>query len=238
MAQALAGCVSQPSQTPLQILNQDSPESNTATVQSPQKQSNETISESRDSAIVVTQLAERVSRIALDKQPPAVQKKSSADTVWVFHIAPELAYDILSRSKNGQRNHVDIKITGVKMTLGLDLTFYLGESVDEQVLEHEYGHAAIARHKYAQCEKVARNCAALIVGRTYHGDGDSVDAACIAATTEAARTLASMYQDKTNGCVTLASNVYDQLEQHGRKHDKSQKNIEQAEAAAQARCKE
>jgi hypothetical protein len=183
-------------------------------------------------AISVVKLEERVSRRRLEDQPPQVRHTFGADTIWRFHLSPQISYDILSDKQSGGTHTAAVKITAVKMTLALNITYFLSAEVNENVLEHEYGHAKICRHRYAHAEEIARSCARHILGRQFEGTGKDIDSACTAATTKAAEEVGRSYDEQTNGYVTRASKIYDQLEDHGRKHERSDKNIDTAEEMA------
>ncbi|HEY9783815.1 MAG TPA: hypothetical protein V6D17_00345, partial [Candidatus Obscuribacterales bacterium] len=139
-----------------------------------------------------------------------------ATTNWDFHYVVDLSYDIASSKKTGEDTCVVIKITRAHIKLELPMVIWIPENVDEKLLSHEDGHKQIAEDIYKNADAVAADQARAMLNATFTGKGKNEHEACADAVHAAATELNRQYRKEVLDYSKRASDLYDDLTQHGK----------------------
>lgn len=134
-----------------------------------------------------------------------------ANTHWYFRTRPKFDFEIVEKNSEKGTSRVKLLIKAVDVELALPITIWLPEGANEEVIAHENGHVAICERLYKDANVFASEAARSVVGQTFEGHGDSLQAACQLALNKASLLLARRYSEKTVDVVNQVSQYYDQL---------------------------
>jgi hypothetical protein len=110
--------------------------------------------------------------------------------------------------------HATVKVSRVKMVLGLRIAVWVPREATEQVIEHEQGHRQISEHYYQAADKVAGQIAASYVGREFFVSGANLDAEINRRLEDAGREITQEYNRGLNP--EPAQQRYDEVTDHSR----------------------
>ena len=124
-----------------------------------------------------------------------------------------------SASLTGERNpsdasHAMLTITGVTVTLGLNLTIWVPIGAMPHVLDHEDGHRQISEHFYQQADGIAERIAETYIGRQVPIAGADLNAAANDALRQRAAEFTKEYNRELNP--EPAQQIYDNITDHSR----------------------
>jgi hypothetical protein len=143
---------------------------------------------------------------------------ADAQTNWTFHCYTKFKYDLIKiqrnqsdNPKNDKKVAVVLSIRRVKMTLSLPMTIWLADGAHRAIQYHEDGHKQICEKIYKNAEIIARNSCIPIIGKTFSGQGSSVDDATLQALKAANETICQSYRSGTVNIANHVSTIYDHL---------------------------
>jgi hypothetical protein len=86
--------------------------------------------------------------------------------------------------------HATVSVTGVKVTLQLNINIWLPAGAAQNMIEHEEGHRQISEYSYQTADKLAERIAAGYIGKQVEITGTDLDA-------ESSKTLQQLASDIT-----------------------------------------
>jgi hypothetical protein len=86
--------------------------------------------------------------------------------------------------------HATVSVTGVKVTLQLNINIWLPTGAAQNMIEHEEGHRQISEYSYQTADKLAERIAAGYIGKQVEITGTDLDA-------ESSKTLQQLASDIT-----------------------------------------
>lgn len=164
--------------------------------------------------------------VNIDRKPATVERKfldkaqveqlikeegREAHTDWVFACESDLGFHIESKDVSPGYAKVDLKITQVNLKLSLPIVVWIEKDARPYVVSHEDGHVEICKRIYDNAEKAARLSADGVLGRTFMGQGDTLDQACKQALNLAVAELHESYHKQTLESANRISEAYDHL---------------------------
>jgi hypothetical protein len=151
------------------------------------------------------------------KEMPKLDAGESAVTASQFECKVELAYAQQGRRRDADGCTASVRVQGVRAVLELRVIIWLPEHAPDKLKAHEEGHRQIAERVYKDAEKVAREAAKAIDGKTVSGTAGDCAAAERQATQDAANRFCHAYLDRTAAVSAAVGDTYDQLTRHGTK---------------------
>ena len=180
-------------------------------------------------------------KVKIDKKKLATQAKDIlasdhdiAQTDWLFSIEPEIDFAIKEEKKGKDGFHIWIKITGVKLKLGLPITTTISDNAPKYVAEHENGHVKICTRIYKDARAFAQSAAQGVLGKTVEGFGSDKKLALSNALQIVAQDIAAPYRVSTVALADVVSSNYDQLCEKEDRKELVDKTIEDAFLAAKS----
>lgn len=164
--------------------------------------------------------------VNIDRKPATVERKflnkeqverlikeegREAHTDWVFACESDLGFHIESKDVSPGYAKVDIKITRVNLALSLPMVIWMEKDARPYVVSHEEGHVEICKRIFDDAENAARLCADRVIGKTFMGQGDTLDQACKQALDLAVQELHESYHKETLEKANRISEAYDHL---------------------------
>lgn len=125
----------------------------------------------------------------------------------------------LNASVGGQPKATDathgiVTVSGVKVSLQLNVTIWTPVDPTLRVVEHEQGHRQISEFYYQTADKLAERIASTYVGKQVEISGGDLSAASSKALQQLAVDITNDYNNQLNAGATQA--LYDTLTDHGR----------------------
>ncbi len=110
--------------------------------------------------------------------------------------------------------HATVTITGIKVTLALNITIWMPADSAQRLIEHENGHRQISEFYYQTADKLAERIAATYMGRQFEISGADLDAESNKTLHQLAADLVAEYNKQLDPGPTQL--LYDSITDHGR----------------------
>lgn len=179
-----------------------------------------------------TAFAASVEAVTVTKEPPKVQTRTFDHTnpgpevpikgreAATTHCSYDYVVDIGLQSISSRRNE-DIyahtfKITRLAVRLNLPITFWLPDTVNQRLREHEDGHRQIYEEIYSNAEKTAARQAQEILSETFIGQGKTLEDAQNDAKTKIAIELNRRYGNEILAYARMVTQLYDNATKSGK----------------------
>ncbi|HWE94099.1 MAG TPA: hypothetical protein VG269_09065 [Tepidisphaeraceae bacterium] len=147
---------------------------------------------------------------------PRLNQGESAVTYTVFGCAANARYSVIDRKAAAGQKVATIELSGLQLTLRLQVVIYLPKNAPEKLKAHEEGHRRIAEQVYRErAETAAREVAADADHRKYEGEGGTAAAATKAAVQSAINPVAGGYLKLTADVSARVGEIYDDITAHG-----------------------
>jgi hypothetical protein len=143
-----------------------------------------------------------------DMPPLVAPETAECDTNYISDAS------VSGRSRRLDATHVEVTVTGLKVTLELKINIWLPEGATQQVIEHEEGHQQISEHYYRDADKVAEKVAAEHIGETVSVSGSDLDSEINTALQKIGAEVATEYNRRLNP--NAAQQRYDDITDHSR----------------------
>jgi len=151
------------------------------------------------------------------KEMPPLKGDEAAVTASDFAVSAELSCRPVSETPAPGCVVAQVLVDSVNLTATLRITIWLPVDAPRALVEHEDGHRAISESFYADAERICREAAASVLGRTLRGTG----ATAAEARHNAIRTGA---MNLSRQCVTAmqtpsaeVNSIFDRITDHGRR---------------------
>jgi hypothetical protein len=198
---------------------------------------------------VPTSSAQTPDAVTIDKQPIVVQRRYYKDdnaakrtaktprTDWQFRCLPQISYDIVeSKTATDGRNHsVILKIKAISLKLSLPIVMRISKTEPTLTVEHEFGHVKICADVYGDADRLMRDYATSMLGKSYSGAGQTDDDACAAALKTPLAQISERFTTITNDKAKRISQFYDHLDATTKLAVKTQISLAEKKEAARAR---
>ena len=169
-----------------------------------------------------------------DKSVPAIVKRPVAVATHTFDPAsPPAEMPPLSAGENAECDsnflsnasvrgetrradaaHATLTVTGVKVTLQLNINIWVPAGASQHLLEHEQGHRQISEYYYEAADKLAERIAAAYLGRRIDISGADLDGESGKMLQQLATEINDEYNKELNPQPTQL--LYDTITDHGR----------------------
>jgi hypothetical protein len=174
------------------------------------------------SSVVINKHSPNVTERRFDPaHPPAemppLTGNEAAVTAYNLSCSVRTAYEISDIRPSGDAYTAVGRIQQVTVDLGLQIVIWLPQHANDQLIQHEYGHRAIAQRMYERADAIARAAADHLIGRTFQGTGPTRDAATHAPGQLAGEELTRAYTSQLTDPTSRIQARYDDLTEHGRK---------------------
>lgn len=169
--------------------------------------------------------------ISVTKVPPIVQTRTfdhanpgpdvpikgreAATTHCSFDYKVEIGLQSVSSRRNGDIYSHTFKITRLAVQLNLPITFWLPDTVNRRLREHEDGHRQIYEEIYSNAEKTAERQAQELLSETFIGQGKTLEDAQNDAKTKIAIELNRRYGNEILAYAKMVSQLYDNATRSG-----------------------
>ncbi|MBX9951548.1 MAG: hypothetical protein K2Y39_20425 [Candidatus Obscuribacterales bacterium] len=169
--------------------------------------------------------------ISVTKEPPIVQIKTfdhanpgpevpikgreAATTHCSFDYVVDIGLQSVSSRRNGDIYSHTFKITRLAVRLNLPITFWLPDTVNRRLREHEDGHRQIYEEIYSNAEKTAERQAQELLSETFIGQGKTLDEAQNDAKTKIGIELNRRYGNEILAYAKMVTQLYDNATRSG-----------------------
>lgn len=183
-------------------------------------------------AALCTMAEADVSGLSIVKEPPVVETKTfdhsnpgsevpikgreAATTHCYFDYNVDIGLQALSSKRAGELYSGTFKITRLAVRLSLPITFWLPDTVNNRLREHEDGHRQIYEEIYGGADKTAQRQAEAIMAETFVGQGKTMDEAKDDAKQKAGLELNRRYSNEILVYAKLVSQLYDHATASGK----------------------
>lgn len=173
------------------------------------------------SAITVEQRPAAVDTRTFDPAAPPAEMphlgpRERAITHSEFGIGAEVRVLVRGDFRQGRGMASVVEVDGLDLDLGLEITEWLPEGAPASLVEHEDGHRRISELFYQDAEAIARRLGARYVGKSFRGEGRTVEQARRAAMDGVIRELNLDYLAATHSAASRVNELFDQITSHGR----------------------
>jgi hypothetical protein len=110
--------------------------------------------------------------------------------------------------------HATLSVTGVKVTLQLNINIWLPTEAAQNMVEHEEGHRQISEYSYQTADKLAERIAAGYIGKQVEINGTDLDAESSKALQQLASEITEEYNKELSPGPT--QRLYDAITDHSR----------------------
>ena len=110
--------------------------------------------------------------------------------------------------------HATVSVTGVKVTLQLNINIWLPAVAAQNMIEHEEGHRQISEYSYQTADKLAERIAAGYIGKQVEITGTDLDAESSKALQQLAIEITDEYSRELSPGPT--QRLYDAVTDHSR----------------------
>lgn len=170
-------------------------------------------------AVTVTKDPPQVQTRTFDHAKPGPEVPLKGREAATTHISYNYVVDIglqnMSSMRNGDIYSYTFKITRLTVRLSLPITFWLPDTVDKRLREHEDGHRQIYEEIYGGADKTAQKQAQELLGQTFIGVGKTMEEAQIDAKTKIGMELNRRYGNEILSYAKLVTQLYDNATRSG-----------------------
>jgi hypothetical protein len=121
---------------------------------------------------------------------------------------------VMGKSERVDATHANVTVTGVKVTLELQINIWVPVGASQHVIEHEQGHRQISEYYYRGADAVAAQIAAGCMGKQFSVGGADLDGEVRKALQKLGADITAEYNDKLNP--NPAQQRYDDITDHSR----------------------
>ncbi len=170
-------------------------------------------------AVSVTKEAPRVETKTFDHNAPGsevpIKGREAATTHCSYDYFVDIAWKIWASKRTGETYTYTFKVTRLAVRLTLPITFWLPDTVNKRLKEHEDGHRQIYEEIYGGAEKIAERQAQEFVGETFIGVGKTQEEAQGDAKTKIGLELNRKYGREILDYAKLVTQLYDNATRSG-----------------------
>lgn len=146
--------------------------------------------------------------------PPADMPPMSPGELAVCDSNFTAKADVSGEAQESDSTHATLTITGVKMTLGLNVAIWTPEGATDHIIEHEDGHRQISEYYYQTADKLAAQIASKYIGRQVPVTGADLHAAITKTLQDLGAEITDEYDKELNPEATQLR--YDAITDHSR----------------------
>lgn len=170
-------------------------------------------------AVSVTKEPPQVKTRTFDHNDPGpevpIKGREAATTHCSFDYFVDIGLESTAKKRNGEIYTCTFKVTRLSVRLNLPITFWLPDTVNNRLREHEDGHRQIYEEIYGGAEKTAQRQAQELLGETFIGQGKNLDEAQDDAKTKIAIELNRRYGAEILTYAKLVTQLYDNATRSG-----------------------
>jgi hypothetical protein len=122
--------------------------------------------------------------------------------------------DLAGQTRQTDATHGTVTVTGIKVTLQLNLTIWVPVGVTQRVIDHEEGHRRISEYYYQTADKLAGRIARNYMGKEVEISGADLNAESTKALQQMAAEITEEYNRELNPEPTQL--LYDTITDHSR----------------------
>jgi hypothetical protein len=169
--------------------------------------------------------------VSVTKEPPQLQTRTfdhnapgpevpikgreAATTHCCFNYFVDIGLESTASKRNGDTYTYTFKVTRLAVRLELPITFWLPDTVNRQLREHEDGHRQIYEEIYGGAEKIAQRQAQELLAETFIGQGKTLDEAQDDAKVKIGFELNRRYGAEILSYAKLVTQLYDNATRSG-----------------------
>jgi hypothetical protein len=166
-------------------------------------------------AVQITKLASVYASHTFDRAAPPANMPPLGPNETAVCDADFLARsNVRGQPHRSDATHATLTITGVVMTLQLQINVWLPTEFNQTVADHEQGHRQIAEYYYQTADKLAERIASTYIGKRVEVSGPDLDAEFNKALLEVATEITNEYTTEINSNPTQL--LYDDITDHAR----------------------
>ena len=147
-----------------------------------------------------------------EKPPSNIDFDEAAKTDWQYSNSTDFSYEFDRKEQFGDRWVVKLRPVSVRVNLALKIVEFLPKGAPETLLAHEQGHVDICKRIYGRAADGAREAARSAIGRSFGGEGATLDEACADAISDATDKIDEIYRLNTVVYTNDVSEIYDYLQ--------------------------
>ena len=121
---------------------------------------------------------------------------------------------VRGETRRNDATHATLTVTGVKVTLQLNINIWVPAGASQHLIEHEKGHRQISEYYYDTADKLAERIAAAYLGRRIDISGADLNAESGKMLQQLATEINDEYNKELNPQPTQL--LYDTITDHGR----------------------
>lgn len=169
--------------------------------------------------------------VSVTKEPPVVQTRTfnhanpgpevpikgreAATTHCSYDYFVDIGLQSVASRRSGDIYSHTFKVTRLAVRLTLPITFWLPDTVNRRLREHEDGHRQIYEEIYGNAEKTAQRQAQELMGETFIGQGKTLEEAQDDAKAKIGMELNRRYGHEILTYAKLVSQLYDNATRSG-----------------------
>jgi hypothetical protein len=134
--------------------------------------------------------------------------------------------NLAGKTRQADATHGTVTVTGIKVTLQLNITIWVPSDVTEHVMDHEEGHRQISEYYYQTADKLAERIAAIYLGKEVSITGSDLNAESTKALRQLAAEITEEYNRELNTEPTQL--LYDTITDHSRNGVVAQEAVDHA----------
>ncbi len=133
----------------------------------------------KTSPVEINKEASTVEKKVFDKKlPPAEVGKEESTTVYQYVCEPELEAEIADENQVSRNKwQVRATITRARVTLKLPITVWLSQTVQNRRADFEDGHVQVCQRVFVDAHEAASAACHRVIGRTFYGEGGTLEQA-------------------------------------------------------------
>lgn len=170
-------------------------------------------------AVSVTKEPPKIETKTFDHNAPGaevpIKGREAATTHCSYDYFVDIGLENIASKRNSETYAYTFKVTRLAVRLTLPITFWLPDTVNKRLQEHEDGHRQIYEEIYGGAEKIAQRQAQELLGETFIGVGKTLEEAQGDAKTKIGLELNRRYGREILSYAKLVSQLYDNATRSG-----------------------
>lgn len=170
-------------------------------------------------AVTVTKDPPQVQTRTFDHTNPGpevpIKGREAATTHCSYSYFVDIGLQKTSSMRNGEIYSYTFKVTRLNVRLCLPITFWLPDTVNTRLREHEDGHRQIYEEIYGGADKTAQKQAQELLGQTFIGLGKTLEEAQDDAKAKIGMELNRKYGSEILSYAKLVTQLYDNATRSG-----------------------
>lgn len=144
-----------------------------------------------------------------------IKGREAATTHCSYNYFVDIGVQSVASRRSGDIYSHTFKVTRLAVRLNLPITFWLPDTVNRRLREHEDGHRQIYEEIYGNAEKTAQRQAQELLGETFIGQGKTLEEAQDDVKTKIAIELNRRYGQEILTYAKLVTQLYDNATRSG-----------------------